>query len=94
MLNQIVEKLESTGMILTLVTRTAYKGGVAIPVSTVKPVATWVSEGKGSDKQNKDIKKDGMITFAYHKLRCAVAVFWKLIQWLSVLLKACLSTIL
>lgn len=73
-LNQIVEKLESTGMILTLVTRTAYKGGVAIPVSTVKPVATWVSEGKGSDKQNKDIKKDGMINFAYHKLRCAVAV--------------------
>lgn len=73
-LNQIVEKLESTGMILALVTRTAYMGGVSIPVSTVKPTATWVNEGKGSDKQNKDIKKDGMITFAYHKLRCAVAV--------------------
>ncbi len=73
-LNQIVEKLESTGMILTLVTRTAYKGGLAIPVSTVKPVATWVSEGKGSPKQGKDIKKEGMVTFAYHKLRCAVAV--------------------
>ncbi len=73
-LNQIVEKLESTGMILPLVTRTAYKGGVGIPVSTVKPTATWVSEGAGSDKQKKNIKKDGMITFAYHKLRCAVAV--------------------
>ncbi len=73
-LNQIVEKLESTGMILALVTRTAYKGGVSIPVSTVKPVATWVNEGAGSEKQKKDIKKDGMITFAYHKLRCAVAV--------------------
>ena len=73
-LNQIVEKLESTGMILALVTRTAYKGGVGIPVSTVKPVATWVNEGAGSDKQKKDIKKEGMITFAYHKLRCAVAV--------------------
>lgn len=36
-LNQIVQKLESTGMILALVTRTAYKGGVSIPVSTVKP---------------------------------------------------------
>ena len=36
--NQIVEKLESTGMILALVTRTAYKGGVSIPVSTVKPM--------------------------------------------------------
>lgn len=73
-LNQIVEKLESTGMILALVTRTAYKGGVGIPTSTVKPVATWVNEGAGSDKQKKDIKKEGMITFAYHKLRCAVAV--------------------
>lgn len=66
-LNQIVEKLESTGMILALVTRTAYKGGVSIPVSTVKPTATWVNEGAGSDKQKKNIAKDGMITFAYHK---------------------------
>lgn len=73
-LNQIVEKLENTGMILALVTRTAYKGGVSIPVSTVKPTATWVNEGAGSDKQKKNIAKDGMITFAYHKLRCAVAV--------------------
>lgn len=73
-LNQIVQKLESTGMILAKVTRTAYKGGVAIPVSTVKPVATWVNEGKGSDKQKHGISKEGMITFAYHKLRCAVAV--------------------
>ncbi len=72
-LNQIVQKLESTGMILALVTRTAYKGGVAIPVSTVKPTATWVAEGKGSDKQKFTATKDGMITFAYHKLRCAVA---------------------
>lgn len=73
-LNQIVQKLESTGMILAKVTRTAYKGGLAIPVSTVKPVATWVNEGKGSDKQKHGIPKEGMITFAYHKLRCAVAV--------------------
>lgn len=73
-LNQIIEKLETTGRILALVTRTAYKGGVGIPVSTVKPVATWVNEGAGSDKQKKDIKKEGMVTFSYHKLRCAVAV--------------------
>ena len=73
-LNQIVQKMESTGMILEKVTRTAYKGGLAIPVSTVKPVATWVNEGKGSDKQKHGISKEGMITFAYHKLRCAVAV--------------------
>lgn len=73
-LNQIVQQLESTGMILALVTRTAYKGGVAIPVSSVKPTAVWVAEGAGSDKQKKTATKDGMVTFAYHKLRCAVAV--------------------
>lgn len=73
-LNQIVQQLESTGMILALVTRTAYKGGVGIPVSAVKPTATWVNEGAGSEKQKKNVNKDGMVTFAYHKLRCAVAV--------------------
>ena len=70
-LNRIVEKLEATGMILPLVTRTAIKGGVSVPTSSVKPVATWVAEGAGSDKQK---KTTGSIQFAYHKLRCAVAV--------------------
>ena len=58
-------------MILTLVTRTAYKGGVAIPNSSVKPTATWVTEGATSDKQK---KTTGSVTFTYYKLRCAVAV--------------------
>lgn len=71
-LNQIITKLESVGNILTKVTRTAYKGGVTIPKSTVKPVATWTAQGKGSDKQKQDTS--GTVTFAYHKLRCAVAV--------------------
>ncbi|MGL5152052.1 MAG: phage major capsid protein [Clostridium sp.] len=70
-MEKIVEKLENTGNILALVTRTAYKGGVAIPTSSVKPVATWVVEGGTSDKQK---KTTGQITFAYYKLRCAVSV--------------------
>ena len=70
-LNQIVQKMEKVGMILALVTRTAYKGGVTIPTSTVKPVATWVNERGGSDKQK---YAGGSVTFSYHKLRCAVAV--------------------
>lgn len=71
-LNQIITKLESAGNILAKVTRTAYKGGVTIPKSAVKPVATWTTQGKGSDKQKQDTS--GTVTFAYHKLRCAVAV--------------------
>lgn len=70
-LEKIVEKLESTGMILPLLTKTAYQGGLSIPTSSVKPVATWTAEGSGSDKQK---KTTGSIVFAYHKLRCAVSV--------------------
>lgn len=70
-LEKIIEKLEATGMILPLVTRTSIKGGVTVPTSAVKPVATWVAEGEGSTSQK---KTTGTITFAYHKLRCAVAV--------------------
>lgn len=70
-LSKIVEKMEATGMIFPLVTRTSYKGGVKIPTSTVKPTATWVSEGSGSDKQK---KTTSYISFGYNKLRCAVSM--------------------
>lgn len=70
-LQKIYEKIEATGMILPRVTHTSYKGGVTVPTSSAKPVATWVSEGEGSDKQKKAL---GSITFAYHKLRCAISM--------------------
>ena len=70
-LQKIYEKIESTGMILPRVTHTSYKGGVTVPTSSAKPTATWVSEGVGSDKQKKAL---GSITFAYHKLRCAISM--------------------
>ena len=70
-LNMIVEKLSHNGMILPTVTRTAYQTGVAIPTSTVKPVATWIAERATSDIQE---KKVGHVTFGAYKLRCAVGV--------------------
>lgn len=70
-LNRVVEKIRTYGNILPLVTRTAYASGLAIPTSDVKPVATWVSEGATSTKQEKTL---GTITFSHFKLRCAVAV--------------------
>lgn len=69
-LEKIVEKMEAVGMIYNLVTKTSYKGGLKIPTSSVKPTASWVAEGKGSDKQKKTV---GSISFAYNKLRCAVS---------------------
>ena len=71
LLNRIVERIEESGMILPLVTKTAFPTGIAIPTSSVKPVATWVAEGAGSDKQK---KTTGKIIFSYYKLRCEIAV--------------------
>lgn len=70
-MNKIIEKATSEGMILPLVNRTNYKGGVTIPTSNMRPTATWVNEGEGSPKQKKTI---GTIMFAHHKLRCAISM--------------------
>lgn len=70
-MNKIIEKLETVGNIYAKVTKTSYKGGVAIPTSTVKPVASWVAEGAGSELQK---KTTGKIIFNYYKLRCAISM--------------------
>lgn len=71
LVNKIIEKFDNVGMILKLVTKTSYAAGVQIPTSTVKPVASWVEEGKGSDRQK---KTTGKITFTYNKLRCEISM--------------------
>ena len=71
LVNQIIEKQESVGMILPLITKTNYAAGVEIPTSALKPVATWVAEGGTSDRQK---KTTGKITFTHYKLRCEIAM--------------------
>jgi HK97 family phage major capsid protein len=71
LLDKIVEKLESVGNILPLVTKTSFASGVAIPTSSVKPVATWVLEGGTSDKQKKSTVN---ISFGSFKLRCEISM--------------------
>lgn len=71
LVNRIVEKLEAVGMILPLVTKTSFASGVAIPTSSVKPVATWVLEGASSDRQK---KTTGTISFGKFKLRCEISM--------------------
>ena len=71
LVNQIIEKFDNVGMILPLITKTSYAAGVEVPTSTVKPVASWVAEGAGSDRQG---KATGKIVFAYYKLRCEISM--------------------
>lgn len=70
-INKIIEKMDEAGEILKLVTKTSYPAGVVIPTSSVKPTASWVNEGAGSDRQKKTTSK---VTFTYHKLRCEISM--------------------
>lgn len=69
---RIVEKAESYGMILPLVTKTSYPAGMNIPTASIKPTATWVAEGKTSDRQKLTVKT--AVTFTHFKLRCEVSI--------------------
>ena len=71
LVSKIIAKAETVGQIYAKVTKTHYKGGVTIPTQNVKPVASWVGEGKGSEKQK---SATGSITSAWHKLRCAISM--------------------
>lgn len=68
---QIIEKLESYGNVLPLITKTSYAVGQTIPVDGLKPVASWVAEGAGSDRQKKTLGVS--IVFGAYKLRCEVS---------------------
>jgi HK97 family phage major capsid protein len=70
-IDRIVNNLTTCGMILPLVTRTSYAAGVVVPTSATKPVATWVNEGAGSDRQK---KTTGNVTFSHFKLRCEISM--------------------
>lgn len=70
-LNRIVEQVESNGNILAKVTRTHFKGGVAVPTSAAKPTASWVAERGDVDSF---AKTTGSVTFSYYKLKVKVAV--------------------
>ena len=72
LVNRIVEKLETTGMILPLVNKTSFASGISIPTSSVKPVASWIAEGVTSDRQKKTTSTS--ITFTKHKLRCEISM--------------------
>lgn len=71
LVNRIIEKMESTGMILPLVNKTSFKAGINIPTFTLKPEASWVGEGEGSVKQK---QVTGAVSFSHHKLRCEISM--------------------
>lgn len=68
---KIVVKLEEYGEIYARVFKTFFPTALVIPTSSVKPVATWVDEDKGSDRQKLTPDK---LVFSGYKLECKVSL--------------------
>ena len=84
-LNKIVEKLESYGNILPLVTKMNYPAGVAIPTSELASPAVWTTENDMSTNGIAvDGKVTGSVTFAAYPLVKAIGLsFLARVQTLS-----------
>lgn len=64
-MKEIITKLDSYGNLYAGFTKINTKGGVAIPIGDLKPVARWVGEGSGEDQKLSSKKS---ITFNYYGL--------------------------
>lgn len=72
-LNRVIEDMTIEGKILNRITQTSYQGGVRIPLSDIKPIATWLTdENNVSDEQKAEMKAS--ITFSYHVLEAKVSI--------------------
>ena len=71
-LNEVIRKLEVRGRVWSRVRKLNIKGGVDVPLLSVKPVATWITETTPSDRQK--VQANTKVSFSYYGLECKVAV--------------------
>ncbi|SMQ75955.1 phage major capsid protein, HK97 family [Bacillus sp. OV166] len=71
-LNEVIRKVTSYGQLFSRVRKLNVKGGMTIPILSLKPVATWIGESAVSDKQK--VQANTSISFSYYGLECKVSV--------------------
>lgn len=71
-LDEMIKKMTSYGQIFARIRKLNIKGGVAVPILSLKPVATWIGETTVSDRQK--VQSNTSVTFSYHGLECRVAI--------------------
>lgn len=71
-LNEIIRKMTVYGQVFSRVRRLNVRGGVDIPILSLKPVATWIGETPTSDKQK--VQANTKVSFSYYGLECKVSI--------------------
>lgn len=70
-LDEVLKKMYTVGQIFARVRKLNVKGGVQVPILSLKPVATWITEAATSDRQKATVNTN--ISFTYFGLECKVA---------------------
>ncbi|HEY5582919.1 MAG TPA: phage major capsid protein [Ruminiclostridium sp.] len=70
-LNEVIKKITVYGQVFSRVRKINIKGGVEIPILSLKPSATWIGEVAASDKLK--VQVNTKVTFSYYGLECKVS---------------------
>ena len=70
LMHEIVQKMDTYGNIYKAVRKLNVQGGIAIPILSIKPEATWVGEGKSESQK---ISAKDTVTFSYFGVECKIA---------------------
>lgn len=70
-LNEVIRKVTVYGQVFSRVRKLNVKGGVTVPILSLKPTATWIGESATSDKQK--VTANTNVSFSYYGLECKVS---------------------
>ena len=70
-MNEILREAKTYGNIYNGVRHLNIQGGVAFPILTLMPAATWIGEKETSDRQKLQAKDS--VTFSYYGLECRIS---------------------
>jgi HK97 family phage major capsid protein len=70
-MNEVVQNMKMYGQLFARVRKVNIKGGVTVPILSLKPTATWIGQASTSDKQK--VQANTNVTFSYYGLECKVS---------------------
>lgn len=70
-LDEAIKEMKTYGQIFNRIRKLSIKGGLTVPISTIKPTATWTAEGTVTDRQKLSVS--GSVSFTYFNLECRIA---------------------
>lgn len=70
-LNEVIRKVTVYGQVFSRTRKLSIKGGVTVPILTLKPTATWIGETAVSDRQK--VTANTNVSFSYYGLECKVS---------------------